>query len=158
MISTIELNRIEMLPDETLAILKDNIDKNEFFSLVLRDTFKDSKNFCFKICFTVVNTVPICVLMLKHNNKFYKCPISFEIMKEFDYFNKLFNCRYFNLFLISNDNKIDVIKVENNSLNRLSNALEEVKKCSLEHSYYDINIAKQELLNTYSDIELWNLN
>lgn len=156
MISSIELSKIELLPNKTLAILKDNMDKEEYFSLVLKDTYNSLKDIYFKSCFVDVNSIPIYVLMLKSKNNFYKCPISFELTEEFNSLQQLSCLKHFNLFLFSDNSKIDTIKIENTNSKKLCKALLKVSKSLSKHSYNDIINAKQEILNNYSDEMLWN--
>lgn len=155
--ATIELGQINTLPTNTLAILKDNFEPTEFFSLVVKDTFENITDLHFKTCFLTVNEIPFCVLMVKIKDKLYKCPISFELARESDYLQKIFNLNFFNLYLVSENKKIDIIKIKNKNYKTLSESIEEVKKYSTYHPYCDIICAKQKILSDYSDEKLWNM-
>lgn len=155
--ATIELNQINTLPTNTLAILKDNFEPTEFFSLIVKDTFENITDLHFKTCFLTVNEIPFCVLMVKVEDKLYKCPISFELTRESNYLQKIFKLKSFNLYLVSEDKKMDVIKIKNENYKTLSESIEKVKKYSVYHTYYDIVDAKQKILNDYPDEELWNM-
>lgn len=155
--TTIEFNQIDYLPNNSLVILKDDLSKKDFFCLILKDTLDKLINCKFKTCFINVDGIPICVLMIKTKNKLYKCLISLEIPKEFDFLKGIFNLKSFNLYLFSDSKKIDIIKIRNSNYKKLYEAISEVKKVTSEHSYEDLLNAKQIILNNYSDYDLWNM-
>ena len=155
--AAIELGQINTLPTNTLAILKDNFEPTEFFSLVVKDTFENITDLHFKTCFLTVNEIPFCVLMVKIKNKLYKCPISFELPKEFNYLQSLSKLKYFNLYLISEKKEIHVIQIKNQDYKSLSKALIQVKNSSAFHPFLDIMDAKKKIINNYIDEDLWNI-
>ena len=77
--SIIELDQIDLLPLDNLSILRDNLGKSDTFSLCLRIKDILSTTFKFKMNFTVIDSIPIFILMLKCNKNIYKCLISFGI-------------------------------------------------------------------------------
>lgn len=155
--SIIDLNEIEHLPFESLRILKDDFGKKDMYSLCLRTEEHISSLIDFKISFVLIDTIPICVLMIKLGNKIYKCLIEFEFEKEFAYLKNLMLLNTFNLFLIS-DTENKVIRIENLKNEEFIKALSKVKENMDNISYHDLNLAKQKLLNMYSDEELWNMD
>lgn len=154
---TIELKQIDTLPLDTLAIVKDDIEQNEFFSLVIRDSFNNISDIQFKTCFVTLHEIPFCVLMVKVQDKLYKCPISFELPKEFNYLQSLSKLKYFNLYLISDKKEIHVIQIKNQDYKSLSKALIQVKNSSAFHPFLDIMDAKKKIINNYIDEDLWNI-
>lgn len=154
--SIIDLNEIKYMPFESLMILKDNYSKKDYYSLCLKTKEYISSFSDFKITFHVVDNVPICVLMVKLNNKIYKCLIGFEIEKEFEYLKNLMLLKSFNLFLMTNYNEHKIIEVKNNKNKKIVDALLNVKKTKKSVTCYELRIAKQKILEMYSDEELWN--
>lgn len=155
--ATIELNQINTLPVDTLAIVKDDMEPTKVFSLVIRDSFSNISNLEFKTSFVTLNDIPFCVLMVKVQNKLYKCPISFELPKEFNYLQNLAKLKYFNLYLISDKKEIHVIQIKNQDYKSLSKALIQVKNTSAFHPFFDIMDAKKRIINNYIDEDLWNI-
>lgn len=155
---SIELNKLETIPDKTLTILKDDFGKKDIYSLYLKDDiseFPSSLNF--RIGFVQVNRIPILIFMVKIKNKIYKNLVSFDFVKELDYLIKLVSLKTFNLFLFTNTNENLVFKIQNKHHKTLSDAISAVKLNMPSNSIYDVTSAKEQLLSTYSDIELWNL-
>lgn len=156
--SVIELNNIEALPNNTLAILKDNLGENDIYSLCLKDDVIDYHSpLDFRLCFIPVNNVPMCVLMIKIENKIYKKIVSFELTKEFEYLKNLLSSKTFTILLFSKDKEIFLFRMENKQYKRLSKAISTVKLNMPSSSYYDIIGSKEELLSKYTDDELWAL-
>lgn len=153
--SIIDLNEIKYMPFESLMILKDNYSKKDIYSLCLKTKEYISSFSDFKITFHVVDNVPICVLMVKLNNKIYKCLIGFEIEKEFEYLKNLMLLKSFNLFLMTNYNEHKVIEVKNNKNKKIVDALLNVKKSKKSVTCSELKNAKQKILEMYSDEELW---
>lgn len=153
--SIIDLNEIKYMPFESLMILKDNYSKKDIYSLCLKTKEYISSFSDFKITFHVVDNVPICVLMVKLNNKIYKCLIGFEIEKEFEYLKNSMLLKSFNLFLMTNYNEHKVIEVKNNKNKKIVDALLNVKKSKKSVTCSELKNAKQKILEMYSDEELW---
>lgn len=154
--SIIDLNEIKYMPFESLMILKDNYSKKDYYSLCLKTKEYISSFSDFKVTFHVVDNVPICVLMVKLNNKIYKCLIGFEIEKEFEYLKNLMLLKSFNLFLMTKYNEHKIIEVKNDKNKKIVDALLNVKKSKRSVTCYELRIAKQKILEMYSDEELWN--
>lgn len=155
--TTIDLNKISTLPVNTLAIIKDNFESDTFFSLVIRDSFSNISDIQFKTCFVTLHEIPFCILMVKVQDKLYRCPISFELNNEFENLQNLSKLKSFNLYLISENKEIHVIEIKNTNYKSLSKALIQVKKSSTIHPFNDINDAKKKILYNYSDEEIWNI-
>lgn len=156
--SIIELNNIEMLPNNTLAILKDNLSDKSIYSLCLKDDIIDY-NSClkFRLGFIQSNNIPICILMIKTKNKFYKTLISFNLFAESEYLKNLLCLKTFNLFLFSNNNVNTVYKVHNSYHLTFSRTIKNMEKYLSQNSYEDILVSKENLLEKYTDEELWKL-
>lgn len=154
--SIINLNEIEYMPFESLMILKDNYSKKDYYSLCLKTKEYISSFSDFKISFCVIDNVPICILMVKLNNRIYKCLIGFELEKEFEYLKNLMLLKSFNLFLMTDYNEHQVIEIKNNKNNKFLNALLKVKKTTKNVTCDNLKNAKQKILDMYSDEELWN--
>lgn len=156
--SVIELNNIETLQNNTLAILKDNLGENVIYSLCLKDDIIDYHSpIDFRLGFIMVNNVPICILMIKTKNKIYKNLISLNIIKELEYLKNLLCSKAFNLFLFSKDKENLVYRIENKQHIDFSKAISAVETNMQKNSYKDIILSKEDLLNKYTDEELWEL-
>lgn len=157
MISTIEINQLEELPLNCLAILRDNLGIPDMFALCLKDKEElDITSLNFKIAFISDDNIPICVIMIKNNNKIYKCLIGFNIEKEFEYLKQLMNFKTFNLFLFSESSKQSIVKIDNMEGNKFIDAMLAVKSTMSYKSLQEVEEAKQKILNNYSDEQLWN--
>ncbi len=156
MFSTIEINQLDYLPLNCLAILRDNLGSSDVFSLCLRANNLNKKSLTFKIAFFSNHNIPIYVLMIKSNHTIYKCLIGFNIIKEFEYFKNLMNLKSFNLFLISDKKEISIIRINNIHSNKFLDSLLSIKSNMPDISYNESEYAKQVILNTYSDNDLWN--
>lgn len=156
MFSTIEINQLDDMPLNCLAILRDSLGSSDVFSLCLKANNLDIKSLTFKIAFFSNHNIPIYVLMIKSNHTIYKCLIGFNIVKEFEYFKNLMNLKYFNLFLISDKKEISIVKITNIHSNKFLDAMLSVQSNIPNISYEEFEYAKQTILNTYSDNDLWN--
>lgn len=156
--SVIELNNIETLPNNTLAIIKDNLGENDIYSLCLKDDVIDYHSpLDFRLGFILVNNVPICILMIKIKNKIYKNLISLNFIKELDYLKNLLSSQAFNLFLFSKSKENLVYRIQNKQHIDFSKAISAVETNMRTHSCEDIKKAKEDLLIKYTDGELWEL-
>lgn len=153
-----ELNNIETLPNNTLTILKDDFGKDDIYSLYLKNNFLEHPaSIDFRIGFVDVNNIPMLVLLVKIKDKIYKNLVSFYFSRELNYLKKLLTPTTFNLFLFSNDNKGFVYKIDNKHHYDLSKAISAVESRQQNKSSEDVRNAKQEILNRYTDEELWEL-
>lgn len=156
--SVIELNNIETLPNNTLAILKDNLGENDIYSLCLKDDVIDYHSpLDFRLGFILVKNVPICILMIKIKNKIYKTLISLNFIKELDYLKNLLSSQAFNLFLFTKNKANFVYRIENKQYIDFSRAISAVETNMQNNLYDDIILSKEDLLNKYTDEELWKL-
>ena len=156
--SVIELNNIEKLPNNTLAIIKDNLGKRDIYSLCLKDDIIDYHSpLDFRFGFIPVNNVPMCILMIKIKNKIYKTLVSLNIIKELEYLKNLLCSETFNLFLLSKSKENLVYKIENKQHLDFSKAISAVEANMPGNSYKNIILSKEDLLNKYTDEELWEL-
>lgn len=156
--SVIELNNIETLPNNTLAIFKDNLGENDIYSLCLKDDIIDYHSpLDFRLGFILVNNVPICILMIKIKNKIYKNLISLNFIKELDYLKNLLSSQAFNLFLFSKSKENLVYRIENKQYLDFSKAISAVEANMPGNSYKHVILSKEDLLNKYTDEELWEL-
>ncbi len=159
MLSTIVIDQLEKLPLNNLVILKDNLGSTDIFSLCLKANNVDIKSLYFKIAFISIDNVPIGILMIKSNDKIYKCLIGFNMPKEFEYLRHLMSLESFNLFLFSDKTEKSIIRIENlDGSKKFSHAMSAVQSNMPDTSIRDVDYAKQEILNTFSDDELWNLS
>lgn len=156
--SIIDISQINSLPSDTLMILKNNYENEEQYSLCLKAEELTSTKKHFKISFVVLDKIPMCVLMIKSNEKIYKCVIDFELENEYNYLKNLMNLKTFNLFVILNESRQQVIKISNLKSKEFIKALSRVKENIHSFSYAELINAKQKLLNSYTDKELWNMN
>ena len=108
----IEINNIDLLPQEKLSILRDNLGKTDTFSLCLKTNDMLSNNLKFKLNFIIIDSIPIFILMLKCNKKIYTSLISLEITKEYTYLKNLMKLPSFNLFLFSDKKMITIKKIK----------------------------------------------
>lgn len=154
--STIEINQLESLPKDCLAILRDNLGSSDNFSLCLKANNLDVPSLVFKITFISIDKIPICVLMIKDNYKLYKCLISFNILKEFEYFEHLMQLETFNLFLISYNEDKTIIKITNKNHKSFLDTMSSVRDTMPNTSIEEIKQAKQKLLDLYNNDTLWN--
>ena len=158
MITTILTEQLNTLPMDSLAILKDNLGTSDIFSLCLKMNQLENLSFDFKISFTVVDTTPVCILMIKNRDKIYKCLIRLDIMKEFNDLKNLMSQKNINLFIFEDQNKKSIIKIDNQKNKKFIDAITNLNHTFTEFNNYSIDKIKQKLLNSYSDYELWNLN
>lgn len=156
MLSTIEINQLESLPTDCLAILKDNLGPSDVFSLCLKTNNLDVPSLSFKITFVSIDKIPIYVLMVKSKHKVYKCLIGFNIHNEFESFKHLMQLESFNLFLFSNNKEQTIIKITNKNGKKFLDAMLSVKDTMPDVSCEALNQAKQKLLDIYSDDDLWS--
>ena len=153
--SSIELNQIDTLENEQLAIVKDNLGQNDIYFLCLKDDINcRPTSIDFRIGFIPVNDIPLFVLMVKIDTKIYKTLVSLEFVKELNYLKNLMSSESFNLFLFTNDNENFVYRIENKHHKDFLNALSSVTKYMTSNSYHDVIDAKEQLLNTYAKKEL----
>lgn len=157
MVSTIAINQLEVLPWNCLVIMKDNIGSSDIFSLCLKANNIDSSSLAFKITFVSTGNIPICILMIKSKKVIYKCLIGFNTPKEFEYLKNLMKQKTFNLFLFSDNKKEFIVKINNSDGDKFLSALSSIKSTILDISTSELESAKQQILKTYSDDELWNL-
>lgn len=156
MLSTIDINQLESLPTDCLAILKDDLGSSDVFSLCLKTNNLDVPSLSFKITFVSIDKIPIYVLMVKDNRKIYKCLIGFNIISEFEAFKHLMLLDSFNLFLFSDNKEQTVIKITNKNGKKFLNAMLSVKSNMPDVSCNALNQAKKKLLDIYSDKDLWD--
>ena len=155
--SIIELDQIDLLPLDNLSILRDNLGKSDTFSLCLRIKDILSTTFKFKMNFIVIDSIPIFILMLKCNEKIYKCLISLGITKEYTYLKNLMKLPSFNLFLFSDKKMISIKKIKNTMNKRISKLMNTIENMDIHATLIDVDNAKNKLLEMYSDKELWKL-
>ena len=153
----IEINNIDLLPQEKLSILRDNLGKTDTFSLCLKTNDMLSNNLKFKLNFIVIDSIPIFILMLKCNEKIYKCLISLEITKEYTYLKNLMKLPSFNLFLFSDKKMITVKKIRNKKNEKILKLMDFIEDMDIHATLKEVNDAKNNLLEIYSDKELWKL-
>lgn len=155
--SIIELDQIDLLPLDNLSILRDNLGKSDTFSLCLRIKDILSTTFKFKMNFIVIDSIPIFILMLKCNEKIYKCLISLGITKEYTYLKNLMKLPSFNLFLFSDKKMISIKKIKNTMNKKILKLMNTIENMDIHATLTDIDNAKNKLLEMYSDKELWKL-
>lgn len=155
--SIIELDQIDLLPLDNLSILRDNLGKSDTFSLCLRIKDILSTTFKFKMNFIVIDSIPIFILMLKCNEKIYKCLISLGITKEYTYLKNLMKLPSFNLFLFSDKKMITVKKIRNKKNEKILKLMDFIEDMDIHATLKEVNDAKNNLLEIYSDKELWKL-
>ena len=155
--SIIELDQIDLLPLDNLSILRDNLGKSDTFSLCLRIKDILSTTFKFKMNFIVIDSIPIFILMLKCNEKIYKCLISLGITKEYTYLKNLMKLPSFNLFLFSDKKMISIKKIKNTMNKKILKLMNTIENMDIHATLIDIDNAKNKLLEMYSDKELWRL-
>lgn len=153
----IEINNIDLLPQEKLSILRDNLGKTDTFSLCLKTNDMLSNNLKFKLNFIVIDSIPIFILMLKCNKKIYTSLISLEITKEYTYLKNLMKLPSFNLFLFSDKKMISIKKIKNTMNKKILKLMNTIENMDIHASLTDIDNAKNKLLEIYSDKELWKL-
>lgn len=153
----IEINNIDLLPQEKLSILRDNLGKTDTFSLCLKTNDMLSNNLKFKLNFIVIDSIPIFILMLKCNKKIYTSLISLEITKEYTYLKNLMKLPLFNLFLFSDKKMISIKKIKNTMNKKILKLMNTIENMDIHASLTDIDNAKNKLLEMYSDKELWKL-
>lgn len=153
----IEINNIDLLPQEKLSILRDNLGKTDTFSLCLKTNDMLSNNLKFKLNFIVIDSIPIFILMLKCNKNIYKCLISLEITKEYTYLKNLMKLPSFNLFLFSDKKMISIKKIKNTMNKKILKLMNTIENMDIHASLTDIDNAKNKLLEMYNDKELWKL-
>lgn len=155
--SIIELDQIDLLPLDNLSILRDNLGKSDTFSLCLRIKDILSTTFKFKMNFIVIDSIPIFILMLKCNEKIYKCLISLGITKEYAYLKNLMKLPSFNLFLFSDKKMISIKKIKNTMNKKILKLMNTIENMDIHATLIDVENAKNKLLEMYSDKELWKL-
>lgn len=156
--SVIDLTNIETLPNNTLAIFKDNLGENDIYSLCLKDDVIDHDSpLDFRLAFILVNNIPICILMIKVKTKIYKTLISLNFIKELDYLKNLLCSKTFNLFLFSKSKENLVYRIENKQHMDFSKAISAVETNMPNNLYDDVISSKEDLLKKYTDEELWEL-
>ena len=153
----IEINNIDLLPQEKLSILRDNLGKTDTFSLCLKTNDMLSNNLKFKLNFIVIDSIPIFILMLKCNKNIYKCLISLEITKEYTYLKNLMKLPFFNLFLFSDKKMITVKKIRNKKNEKILKLMDFIEDMDIHATLKEVYEAKNKLLEIYSDKELWKL-
>lgn len=153
----IEINNIDLLPQEKLSILRDNLGKTDTFSLCLKTNDMLSNNLKFKLNFIVIDSIPIFILMLKCNKKIYTSLISLEITKEYTYLKNLMKLPFFNLFLFSDKKMISIKKIKNTMNKKILKLMNTIENMDIHATLTDIDNAKNKLLEMYSDKELWKL-
>ena len=153
----IEINNIDLLPQEKLSILRDNLGKTDTFSLCLKTNDMLSNNLKFKLNFIVIDSIPIFILMLKCNKKIYTSLISLEITKEYIYLKNLMKLPSFNLFIFSDKKMITIKKIKNTMNKKILKLMNSIENMDIHASLTDIDNAKNKLLEMYNDKELWKL-
>ena len=153
----IEIDNIDLLPQEKLSILRDNLGKTDTFSLCLKTNDMLSNNLKFKLNFIIIDSIPIFILMLKCNKNIYKCLISFGITKEYTYLKNLMKLPSFNLFLFSDKKMITVKKIRNKKNEKILKLMDFIEDMDIHATLKEVYEAKNKLLEIYSDKELWKL-
>ena len=153
----IEINNIDLLPQEKLSILRDNLGKTDTFSLCLKTNDMLSNNLKFKLNFIVIDSIPIFILMLKCNKKIYTSLISLEITKEYTYLKNLMKLPFFNLFLFSDKKMITVKKIRNKKNEKILKLMGFIEDMDIHATLKEVNDAKNKVFNIYNDRELWKL-
>lgn len=153
----IEINNIDLLPQEKLSILRDNLGKTDTFSLCLKTNDMLSNNLKFKLNFIVIDSIPIFILMLKCNKKIYTSLISLEITKEYTYLKTLMKLPFFNLFLFSDKKMITVKKIRNKKNEKILKLMDFIEDMDIHATLKEVNDAKNKVFNIYNDRELWKL-
>ncbi len=153
----IEINNIDLLPQEKLSILRDNLGKTDTFSLCLKTNDMLSNNLKFKLNFIIIDSIPIFILMLKCNKKIYTSLISLEITKEYTYLKTLMKLPFFNLFLFSDKKMITVKKIRNKKNEKILKLMDFIEDMDIHATLKEVYEAKNKLLEIYSDKELWKL-
>ena len=153
----IEINNIDLLPQEKLSILRDTLGKTDTFSLCLKTNDMLSNNLKFKLNFIVIDSIPIFILMLKCNKKIYTSLISLEITKEYTYLKNLMKLPFFNLFLFSDKKMITVKKIRNKKHEKLLKLMDSIEDRDIHATLKEVNDAKNKVFNIYNDRELWKL-
>lgn len=153
----IEINNIDLLPQEKLSILRDNLGKTDTFSLCLKTNDMLSNNLKFKLNFIIIDSIPIFILMLKCNKKIYTSLISLEITKEYTYLKNLMKLPFFNLFLFSDKKMITVKKIRNKKHEKLLKLMDSIEDMDIHATLKEVNDAKNKVFNIYNDRELWKL-
>ena len=153
----IEINNIDLLPQEKLSILRDNLGKTDTFSLCLKTNDMLSNNLKFKLNFIIIDSIPIFILMLKCNKKIYTSLISLEITKEYTYLKTLMKLPFFNLFLFSDKKMITVKKIRNKKNEKILKLMDFIEDMDIHATLKEVNDAKNKVFNIYNDRELWKL-
>ena len=153
----IEIDNIDLLPQEKLSILRDNLGKTDTFSLCLKTNDMLSNNLKFKLNFIIIDSIPIFILMLKCNKKIYTSLISLEITKEYTYLKNLMKLPFFNLFLFSDKKMITVKKIRNKKNEKILKLMDFIEDMDIHATLKEVYEAKNKLLEIYSDKELWKL-
>lgn len=153
----IEINNIDLLPQEKLSILRDNLGKTDTFSLCLKTNDMLSNNLKFKLNFIVIDSIPIFILMLKCNKNIYTSLISLEITKEYTYLKNLMKLPFFNLFLFSDKKMITVKKIRNKKNEKILKLMDFIEDMDIHATLKEVNDAKNKVFNIYNDRELWKL-
>lgn len=153
----IEIDNIDLLPQEKLSILRDNLGKTDTFSLCLKTNDMLSNNLKFKLNFIIIDSIPIFILMLKCNKKIYTSLISLEITKEYTYLKNLMKLPFFNLFLFSDKKMITVKKIRNKKHEKLLKLMDSIEDMDIHATLKEVNDAKNKVFNIYNDRELWKL-
>ena len=153
----IEINNIDLLPQEKLSILRDNLGKTDTFSLCLKTNDMLSNNLKFKLNFIIIDSIPIFILMLKCNKKIYTSLISLEITKEYTYLKNLMKLPFFNLFLFSDKKMITVKKIRNKKNEKILKLMDFIEDMDIHATLKEVNDAENNLLEICSDKELRKL-
>ncbi len=153
----IEINNIDLLPQEKLSILRDNLGKTDTFSLCLKTNDMLSNNLKFKLNFIIIDSIPIFILMLKCNKNIYKCLISLEITKEYTYLKNLMKLPSFNLFIFSDKKMITVKKIKNKKNEEILKLMDSIEDINIHATLKEVNDAKNKLLEMYNNKMLWKL-
>ena len=153
----IEINNIDLLPQEKLSILRDNLDKTDTFSLCLKTNDMLSNNLKFKLNFIIIDSIPIFILMLKCNKKIYTSLISLEFTKEYTYLKNLMKLPFFNLFLFSDKKMITVKKIRNKKNEKILKLMDFIEDMDIHATLKEVNDAKNKVFKMYSNKELWKL-
>ncbi len=153
----IEINNIDLLPQEKLSILRDNLGKTDTFSLCLKTNDMLSNNLKFKLNFIIIDSIPIFILMLKCNKKIYTSLISLEITKEYTYLKTLMKLPFFNLFLFSDKKMITVKKIRNKKNEKILKLMDFIEDMDIHATLKEVYEAKNKVFNIYNDRELWKL-
>ena len=153
----IEINNIDLLPQEKLSILRDNLGKTDTFSLCLKTNDMLSNNLKFKLNFIIIDSISIFILMLKCNKKIYTSLISLEITKEYTYLKTLMKLPFFNLFLFSDKKMITVKKIRNKKNEKILKLMDFIEDMDIHTTLKEVNDAKNKVFKMYSNKELWKL-